>query len=117
MSLILALDVVLAVLLTMRLTRVVIGDKIGLWLVRGPIAATANGAPLGTPKFRFWSKMYDLVTCPFCIGFWIGCLVLASLAAVGGPGDAAVLWRYVAGVFALNYVAAHIGARLGDNDN
>jgi len=60
------------------------------------------------------SKLVSGLSCPWCVGFWIACLMLGVLALVGGPGDAHEVWRYVAGWFTLNYVVAHIGPRLGD---
>lgn len=60
------------------------------------------------------SKLVSGADCPWCWGFWLAGLCLLSLLVAGGPGEAHWVWRAVAGWFTLNYVAAHIGPRLGD---
>lgn len=116
------LDVMLALGLTLRLVRLVVTDDLGLWFIRGPLSIWAyhkdsktNADPrFGTPVYqpRWRSKLASGLECPFCVGFWIGCFVLLSLWAVGGPGSAWEPWRWVAGAFTLNWIAAHIGSRL-----
>lgn len=104
------LDVLLALGLTLRLTRLVATDDIGLWFVRGPAAMWAMN---WEPKADGWrAKLQSGLDCPFCVGFWIGCLVLLSLWLVGGPGHAWEPWRWVAGAFTMNYISAHINSRL-----
>jgi len=106
-------DLLLALGLTLRLSRLIVVDDIGDWWVKRPIAERLGKMPTGPKRdkaFDYW----DGLSCPFCVGFWIAGLVLLSLYLVGGPGDAAVLWRWIAGWFALNWIAAHIGARAGD---
>ena len=129
-------DCLLALGLTARLTRFVVTDDLGGWWIREPAQRwanrhepTVNGVPVHRavesgavhadgPVPRGWrDKLVSGLDCPFCVGFWLAALVLASLAVVGGPGAdslLAVVWRWVAAVFALNWVAAHLGARLGD---
>lgn len=107
------LDLLLALGLTLRLTRLIVVDDIGDWWVKKPIAKRLSEIRSDGKRqkaFDYW----DGLSCPFCIGFWIAGAVLLSLFLVGGPGDAAVLWRWVAGWFALNWIAAHLGARAGD---
>jgi len=123
-TLLAALDLLLVLGLTLRLTRLIVTDDLGLWWVRGPASfwamrhdthQTVNAGALSEQIIVGWrSKLSVGLSCPFCIGWWVGCAVLASLAAVGGPGDAAELWRWIAGAFSLNWIAAHIGSRLGD---
>lgn len=124
MTLAASLDLLLALGLTLRTTRIITGDDIGLWWIRGPITFWAmrhdTHQTVGTfgpsetviPGWR--SKISIGLTCPFCIGFWIAGAVLLSLSLAGGPGDAAEWWRWVAGWFTLNWLAAHVGSRLGD---
>jgi hypothetical protein len=108
-----ALDIVLLVLATARITRLITTDNIpGNWWIYGPLykkaaMAQAHGR---TPP---WSKYLEGLTCPFCVGFWIGLVGVLSLWLVGGPGDAAEWWRWLAAPFALNYVVGHV-ARLLD---
>lgn len=122
-------DLLLSIGLTLRLTRVITQDDIGLWYVRGPVAMWAmRHEPLSPPNITpdgflgereyvpGWRGRLSLgLSCPFCIGFWVGVLVLLSLWLCGGPGHAWDPWRWVAGAFALNWVAAHVGARAGDS--
>lgn len=110
--------VLLAAGFTARLTRLVMVDDVGLWFLRGPLSSWAiRRTPAGRDGSR-WGWRMALVsglTCPFCIGFWIGAVVLGSIVLLGGLDStttAATVWRWVAGVFTLNYVIAHIGSRL-----
>lgn len=118
------LDVLLVLGFTLRLARLVITDDVGLWAVRGPASLWAqrhDSEPYASPDEvgsvwvpRWRSKAVSGLLCPFCVGFWLGCVVLASLWLLGGPGHAPDWWRYLSGVFTLNWCAAHIGSRLGD---
>lgn len=123
-------DVLLAVGFTLRLSRLAITDDISSWWLRWPAVQWAARhdrqlAPIPPPGQdwehtegiwipRWRSKLVDGLTCPWCVGFWLACLVLLSLYIAGGPGDAWALWRWVAGAFTLNWVTAHIGGPLGD---
>lgn len=103
------LDLLLVLGLTLRLTRLVIADDLGAWLVREPALDWAGDSP---GRYKLVSGLY----CPFCVGFWLGAASLTSLALVGGPGDAHEVWRYIAGAFALNWLVGHVAARIGDAD-
>lgn len=103
------LDLLLVLGLTLRLTRLIIADDLGAWWVREPAIDWAEDHP---GRYKLVSGLY----CPFCVGFWIGVASLASLALVGGPGDAHEVWRYIAGAFTLNWIVGHVAARMGDSD-
>lgn len=117
------LTLVLVLGLTLRLSRLIIVDDVGLWFVRGPAAAWAWGHDKdkrGTGAIPWRSHLVTGLSCPFCVGFWIGCLVVLSLYLVGGPDStstAASWWRWIAGAFTLNWTVGHIAARVGDVDN
>ena len=104
-------DLLLLVLATLRVTRLVTTDNMpGQWWIYGPAYKKAYGRrDRPTPR---WAKYIEGLTCPFCVGFWIGLVGALTLLLVGGPGDAAEWWRWLAGVFALNYVVGHVSARL-----
>jgi hypothetical protein len=102
-------DLALLTLVTLRLTRLVTTDSLGQWWLYAPAYKRAYGRPGTAPK---WAKYVEGLTCPFCVGFWIGAVALLSLLFVGGPGEAAVWWRYATGVFALNWIVGHAAARL-----
>lgn len=110
MTLLAVLDVALALGFALRLTRLVVTDDLGKWLLRDPAEKWAEGHP-GR------EKLVSGLSCPWCVGFWLSGLVMLSLAVAGGPGadgTLAVVWRWVAAAFTLNWVVAHIGSRLGD---
>lgn len=114
------LDVLLVLGLTLRLTHLVIADDLGKWFVQEPANRWAgdgwrwNDAEEELEPTTWKAKLVSGLDCPWCIGFWIGCLCLLTLALVGGPGHAAEWWRWIAGAFTVNYICAHSGARLGD---
>lgn len=101
-------DTVLLVLATLRVTRLATTDSIGQWWIYEPIAKRAFGAGR-KPK---WAKYVDGLQCPYCIGFWIGAIGVGSLMLAGGPGHAALWWRLLAGIFALNWVVGNVASRL-----
>lgn len=107
-----AFDIALLVLLTARLCRLAVVDHLAEWWIQEPLKKWANVRnPDGYPA-TWQQKLWTGTTCCFCIGFWIACATLTSLYYAGGPGDAATLWRYIAGAFALNYVSGHLNKRL-----
>ena len=104
------LDLLLLVLSTLRVTRLFTTDSIpGKWWIQHPLNKKAYGSGGPAPK---WSRYLDGLECPFCIGFWIGCVALLTLYLVGGIGHAAEWWRWLAGAFALNYLVGHVSSRL-----
>lgn len=162
-------DILLLLGFTLRLTRFVVTDDLGGWLIREPArrwsergskgkvvlnawipgqytgpeyTVRAEGAfdadghqvPMEEVRSSLWvniapgrpdevrspswrQKLFSGLDCPFCVGFWLAALTVVSLLVAGGPGadgTLAIVWRVVAGVFTLNWLAAHIGARLGD---
>lgn len=96
------LDVVLLVGLTARLTRLAVVDSIA----EGPrILAVRIAGRMGDRPSR-WTLA--LLTCPYCIGFWLSAVVVGTWLAWGGT----LAWQAVAGTFTLAYVAGHLVARL-----
>ena len=93
------LDVILLVGFTARLTRLVTVDDI--------LEPVRVGILYRVPA-RVTSATASLLSCPFCIGFWLSLAVLASWVAWGSTWG----WMFVAGTFTLNYVHAHLNARL-----
>lgn len=91
------LDIVLLVLATWRVTRLVVDDD---------IAAPLRGWAIA--RSEWWE---ELVTCPFCIGFWLSVAAVASyaLAVYGGW---LIVWRWLAAPWALSIVVGHLSSRL-----
>lgn len=122
--------ILIAALTTLRLTRFSTSDFLGEWLLVGPAkrwawrethptkrpiaAGMTDGTPIPTPDpTTGWrSKLVKGLDCSFCVGFWLGALVL--LAEIVAPRIPVVrhLWRFAAGALALNYVTGHISARI-----
>lgn len=93
-------DIVLLVLAALRITRFVLIDSLGRWWFVGP-------ALKRTRNKKSEKYVEGLLSCPFCIGFWISLVGVATLYAAGGPGQAALWWRALAGVWALSYLVGH----------
>lgn len=106
----LPLDIVRIAGTTARLTRLVTTDFIGQWWVQDPVdraMARYEAAHSGEEEPWWWRYRAGL-TCPHCLGFWIGAGVLASYAVAGRTRS----WRYVADALTLSYVIGHVSARL-----
>lgn len=132
------LDLALAAGATLRLTRFVTSDWLGeWWLVAparrwanqhdNPLPATAQIAPelsraqadalwaesqTPEPANGWRSKAVKGLDCPFCVGFWIGGLVLLAAVILPRVPVLGGLWRFGAGALALNYVVAHVSSRI-----
>jgi hypothetical protein len=102
------LDLLLLLGFAARLIRLAVIDEIASPardLVR------AAGQRLAGDRGLVWAD--GLVSCPFCIGFWLSAALVASWALVGDT----VAWRLTAGAFALSYAAGHLVARLDAGDD
>jgi hypothetical protein len=107
-----AQDVVLVVGSTMRLTRLIVADDLGGWIVKYPAYRWANARD---PRAETWrAKLVTGLDCPFCVGTWIGFAVLGLTGAANPSGRVGRAWRFVMAGLTLNEVTAHLGARLGD---
>lgn len=139
MGTLLVVDLLLLLGLTLRVTRLVVVDEIGEWWIKDPVDRAmqrwvdrkaeelnwqeiCEGCELEPNTVHahepfpvpWWWKYRSGLDCPWCVGFWIAVACTVSLLLVGGPGHASEWWRWVAGAFTLNYVAANVGPRLGD---
>lgn len=134
-TVLLVTDLVLLLGFALRLARLVITDDLGQLLVveqvqrlqqmiynnwwdtlsRTERRDVAQGVSEKEPPTTI--RVLNAVSCPWCIGFWLAALALASLLVAWSVGGTLlVIWRIVAGLFTLNYVAAHVGSSLGDFD-
>ena len=120
-------DCLILLLSTARLTRLVVTDDLGFWLLRSPAVAWAERGdgyrmvedPDGSymePIEGWRTKLVSGLGCPWCVGFWIAALSMVLIYLAGGPGDTAIWWKILAGSLALNYLSTAVGARLGDFD-
>lgn len=95
----------------MRLTRLVTTDDLGEWWFHEPAYRAALRHYQEHGALPSWDRYRSGLSCPFCVGFWIGGLVLASATVWGDKG----WWRLAAGALSLNEVAAHVAVRIGDS--
>ena len=117
-----------AALATARLTRFFTSDKLGEWLIVGrvkrwasqiespttpPALGEVDPYPTPEPRWGWRSKLVSGLDCPYCVGFWLGALVLAVLPLRRVPVLGALI-RFGIGAFALNYVVAHMSARIDE---
>ena len=115
-----------AALATARLTRFFTSDKLGEWLIVGrvkrwasqiesPVTPPALGEvdpyPTPEPHWGWRSKLVSGLDCPYCVGFWLGALVLAVLPLRRVPVLGALI-RFGLGAFALNYAVGHVSSRI-----
>lgn len=122
------LNVVIALLAALRLTRFITSDWLGEWWLVSHAKRWANRAeaqPHRGPKPPGWdedlreidpengwrSKLVKGLDCPFCVGFWIvgGCLLVLWL--VTRVPALQTVYRLVFGALGANYLTGHIGAR------
>jgi hypothetical protein len=87
---------------TMRLTRLIIGDELGGWVLREPAEQWAWRKEPAEDGWRH--KLVSGLSCPFCVGFWIGVGVLAGHAVLGRSSA----WRFALTALALNEVAGRL---------
>lgn len=120
-----------AALATARLTRFITSDFLGEWLIVGPAkrwawrhdmpvsagneslraALGADPTPTPAPHWGWRSKLVKGLDCPYCVGFWLGAIVLAVLPLRRVPVLGALV-RFGLSAFALNYVVGHVSSRI-----
>ena len=105
---------------TMRLTRLIVKDDLGAWLVRHPAWEWAQPGEMPPHHLQTLgghlsrTNLISGLECPFCVGFWIGTANLAAMLISRRRPSSRAAWRFMAAAFTLNEIAAHLGARLGD---
>lgn len=78
------------------------------------LAVDDFGRPFRDVYYRIFNKdgWYEwadgLLTCPFCMGFWVTGLWLLAGLLTGGH----IIWIFAAGCFACNFVGAQLNAWL-----
>ena len=131
-----ATDTVLAILATARLTRLATEDHLGRWYFQAPIqawgdrhevAAIAAVSETGHPDavdrlsaydpeypWTWQKRLSEGATCRWCVGFWIGVLVLAAVVLC--PRPLRGLLRFGLAALGLNLVANAVGRWTGTLD-
>lgn len=77
--------------------------------------ATIEHDPVPTPPTRrgAWrSKLVKGLDCPFCVGFWIGALVLLGEVATHRWRPLRAVWTFALGALGLNYAVGHVSSRI-----
>lgn len=95
------LDLLLLAGLTARLTRFVIWDDAGQ-MIRTPLMV--GGRALLGERGERWVDA--LLSCPFCIGWWLALLVAGSWYLWAGT-----MWQAFAAAGTVSYVVGHVAAR------
>lgn len=78
------------------------------------LAVDDIGMPFRNGYYRIFNKdgWYEwadgLLTCPFCMGFWVTAVVFIT----GILSSGCTLWLIVVGVFAANFIGAQLNAWL-----
>lgn len=115
--------VALVLLATLRLTRFVTSDHLGEWWIVGPakrwawhseaVTGPPEADPVPSPPITFgWrSKAVSGLDCPFCVGFWLGLVILLGEVTVG-RSRLRPLWRLGLAALGLNYVVGHLSSRI-----
>lgn len=131
----------MVLLATARATRFFTSDSLGEWTVSGPAyqwgqrheKALLDQAALALEEnpdrdadgklsdmlanydeknpWSWQAKLAKGLDCPFCVGFWIGGLILLGEATIG-RSPLRPLWRFGIGMLGLNYLVGHISSRI-----
>lgn len=126
---------VLAFGATLRLTRLVTTDWLGEWWMLRPakrwsakyetVAVTrlvlaASDAEVeelqsrieSGDKFSWQGRLVKGLSCPFCVGFWLGLAVIIGSLTLGTLPGIQIAWWSVLGALALNYAVGHLSSRI-----
>lgn len=101
------IDALLTLGATARLTRLVTADDWGQWFIRAPIYEAVLSRTEEEDK-AFAANMLSGLTCPHCVGFWIGAGVLL-VDAVTEDTRLARPWRFTKAALALNALVVPLG--------
>lgn len=95
---------------TMRLTRLVTTDDLGVWMVHTPAFGWAQydgeSVPVGWRE-----RLVSGLDCPWCVGFHVAWLGTAIMLATRQQPILHRLWQFAAGTLTLNYAATVVAAR------
>lgn len=118
----------LVTLAAARLTRIITTDQIGeplrrlVWRLAGGEIPPALTSPIrdivdfnphwemALPRVR--RLVWDLVTCPWCIGFWISLTGIAGALAVLPPPPGPFIFWLLAGSLAASYLVGVMATNL-----
>ena len=126
----------LVAIATARLTRFVTTDHLGEWTIVGPLKRWSarrevpdhirdelerrlqrereREEPTANPPHGWgWrSKLVKGLDCPFCVGFWIGVLVLLGEVMTRRWRPLRAVWTFALGALGLNYAVGHVSSRI-----
>lgn len=119
----------LVAIATARLTRFVTSDWLGEWTLVRPLkrwAVRAESPMHSGPRPAGWdpddrdpdpdngwrSKLVKGLDCPFCVGFWIGALVLLGEVVTRRWRPLRAVWTFALGALGLNYAVGHVSSRI-----
>lgn len=119
----------LVAIATARLTRFITTDWLGEWTLVRPLkrwAVRAESPMHSGPRPAGWdpddrdpdpdngwrSKLVKGLDCPFCVGFWIGALVLLGEVVTRRWRPLRAVWTFALGALGLNYAVGHVSSRI-----
>lgn len=117
-------DTLLTVGATLRLTRLVTEDSLGQWFAIVPAELWAMEHDGEKPSdddpelvqldpTKGWrSKLVSGLSCPACVGFWIGAAVVGTYTVAKRSETGLRAWRTAASTLALNVATVELSRRL-----
>lgn len=72
----------------------------------------ADPSPMPDPEWGWRSKLVSGLSCPFCVGFWIGVLVLLGEVVTRRWRPLRAVWTFALGALGLNYAVGHVSSRI-----
>ncbi len=119
----------LVAIATARLTRFITTDHLGEWYIVGPLKRWAwrksgvgyTPSEIGErveavptpPHYGGWrARLVKGLDCPFCVGFWIGALVLLGEVVTRRWRPLRAVWTFALGALGLNYAVGHVSSRI-----
>lgn len=115
----LLLDLLLVAGATLRLTRLVLTDDLGKWLLRDPAdrwaARWARVIHPGGSSDNWRTRLVSGLDCPFCVSFHVAWILIALTAGFRWIGDPWLDgWRGLLFALTVSWLTAHVGVRMGD---
>lgn len=65
-----------------------------------------------TSPLSWQARLVSMLSCPFCIGFWIGAINVLITVIVWDHTPGLYVWGTILAIFSLNYLVGHISARV-----
>lgn len=107
-------DALLGVGAATRLTRFVVTEDLGGWVIREPARHWAESRQWSGTPLTWQSKLVSGLDCPFCVGTWLHLGAQTANAVLPRTGPLRTAYRVLCAGLTASWVMAHIGVALGD---